>query len=47
MFNMESGQLLNLNVQNALDHIAENFNLTNFLGGACARNSLKKGRYFK
>ena len=42
MFNMESRHLLNLSVQNALDHIAENFNLKNFLGGACARNSLEK-----
>ena len=42
MFNMESRHLLNLSVQNALDHIAENFSLKNFLGGACARNSLEK-----
>ena len=42
MFNMESRQLLNLNVQNSLDHIVANFNLKNFLGGACARNSLKR-----
>ena len=42
MFNMESRHLLNLSAQNALDHIAENFNLKNFLGGACARNSLEK-----
>ena len=42
MFNMESRHLLNLSVQNALDHIAENFNLKNFLGGACSRNSLEK-----
>ena len=42
MFNMESRHLLNLSVQNALDHIAENFNLKNFLGGACARNSVEK-----
>ena len=42
MFNMESMHLLNLSVQNALEHIAENFNLKNFLGGACARNSLEK-----
>ena len=42
MFNMESRHLLNLSVQNALDHIAENFNPKNFLGGACARNSLEK-----
>ena len=42
MFNMESRHLLNLSVQNALDHVAENFNLKNFLGGACARNSLEK-----
>ena len=42
MFNMESRHLLNLSVQNALDHTAENFNLKNFLGGACARNSLEK-----
>ena len=41
MFNMESMHLLNLSVQNALEHIAENFNLKNFLGGACARNSLE------
>ena len=27
---------------NALDCISENFNLKNFLGGACARNSLEK-----
>ena len=42
MFNMESRHLLNLSVQNALEHIAENFNLKNFPGGACARNSLEK-----
>ena len=39
---MESTYLLNLSVQNALDFISENFNLKNFLGGACARNSLEK-----
>ena len=39
---MESRHLLNLSVQNALEHIAENFNLKNFPGGACARNSLEK-----
>ena len=42
MFNMESRHLLNLSVQNALDCISENFNLKNFPGGACARNSLEK-----
>ena len=42
MFNMESRDLLNLSVQNALDCILENFNLKNFPGGACARNSLEK-----
>ena len=30
------------NLQNALDCISENFNLKNFPGGACARNSLQK-----
>ena len=39
---MESGHSLNLSVQNALDCISENFNLKNFPGGACARNSIKK-----
>ena len=34
IFNLESSRLLNLSVQN--------FNLKNFLGGACARNSLEK-----
>ena len=38
---MESRHLLNLSVQNALDCILENFNLKNFPGGACARNSEK------
>ena len=42
MSNMESRHLLNLSVQNALDCIKENFNLKNFPGGACARNSLEK-----
>jgi len=42
MFNMESRHLLNLSVQNALDCISKNFNLKNFTGGACARNSLEK-----
>ena len=42
MFNMESRHLLNLSVQNALDCISENFNLKNFPGGACARNSLER-----
>ena len=35
------GILRNLSVQNALDCISENFNLKNFLGGACTRNSLE------
>ena len=39
---MESRHLLNLSVQNALDCISEKFNLKNFSGGACARNSLEK-----
>ena len=39
---MESGHSLNLSVQNALDCISESFNLKNFFGGACARNSIKK-----
>ena len=42
MFNMESRHLLNLSVQNALDCISQNFNLKNFPGGACARDSLEK-----
>ena len=42
MFNMESRHLLNLRVQNALDYISDNFNLKNFRGLACARNSLEK-----
>ena len=42
MFNMESRHLPNLSVQNALDCISENFNLKNFPGGACPRNSLEK-----
>ena len=42
MFNMESRHLLNLSVQNALDCISENFNLKQFPGKACARNSLEK-----
>ena len=42
MFNMESRNLLNLSVQNALNCISERFNLKNFPGGACARNSLVK-----
>ena len=42
MFDMESRHLLNLSVQNALDCISENFNLKNFPGEACARNSLGK-----
>ena len=42
MFNMESRHLLNLSVQNALERISENFNLKNFPGGSCARNSLEK-----
>ena len=53
MFNKESRYLLNLDVQNALDCISENFNLKNFPPGAYARNSLEKhtfrspdGRYF-
>ena len=45
MFNMESRHLLNLRVQNALDCISENFNLKNFPGGACARNSQKKSPF--
>ena len=39
---MESRHLPNLSVQNALDCISENFNLKNFPGGACPRNSLEK-----
>ena len=39
---MESGHSLNLNVQNALDCISENFNLKNVPVGACTRNSIKK-----
>ena len=39
---MESSDLLNLSVQNALDCISENFNLKNIPGGACAQNSLEK-----
>ena len=39
---MEYRHLLILSVQNALDCIAENFNLKNFPGGACTRNSLEK-----
>ena len=42
MFNMESRHLLNLSVQKARDCISENFNLKNFPGGACTRNSLEK-----
>ena len=42
MFIMESRHLLNLSVQNALDCISDNFNLKNFPGGACARNSPEK-----
>ena len=42
MFNMKSRHLLNLSVQNALDCLSENFNLKNFPGGACSRNSLEK-----
>ena len=42
MFNMVSRHLLNLRVQNALDYISDNFNLKNFRGLACARNSLEK-----
>ena len=42
MFNMESRHLLNISVQNAKDCISENFNLKNFPGGACGRNSLEK-----
>ena len=38
----ETGHLLNLRVQNELDYISEKFNLKNFSGGACARNSLEK-----
>ena len=43
MFNMESRHLLKLSVQNALGCILENFNLKNFPGVACARNSPEKG----
>ena len=39
---MESRHLLNLSVQNTPDGIAENFNLKNFPGGACARKSIEK-----
>ena len=39
---MESRHLLNLSVQNALGYISDNFNLKNFPGGACDRNSLEK-----
>ena len=39
---MESRHLLNLRVQNALEYISDNFNLKNFRGLACARNSLEK-----
>ena len=42
MFNMESRHLLNSRVQNALEYISDNFNLKNFRGLACARNSLEK-----
>ena len=42
MFNMKSRHLLNLSDQNALDCLSENFNLKNFPGGACSRNSLEK-----
>ena len=42
MFNMESRQLLNLSIQNALDCISENFNLKNFPGGACTQNFPEK-----
>ena len=42
---MESRHLLNLRVQNALDCISENFNLKNFPGGACARNSQKNSPF--
>ena len=41
-YDMESRHLLNSSVQNALDCISENFNLKNFPGGACARNSVEK-----
>ena len=34
--------MLNLSVQNALGCISEKFNLKNFSGGACSRNSLAK-----
>ena len=43
MLKMESRHLLNVSVQNALDCISENFNLKNFPGRACARNSPEKG----
>ena len=39
---MVSRHLLNLRVQNALEYISDNFNLKNFRGLACARNSLEK-----
>ena len=42
MLNKESRHLLNLSVQNALDCISEKFNLKNFPGEACARNSIEK-----
>ena len=42
MFSIGFRHLLNLSAQNALDCIAENFNLKHFPGGACARNSLEK-----
>ena len=38
--------LRNLSVQNPPDCLSENFNLKNFPGGACARNSLKKSASF-
>ena len=44
MFNMESRHLpKKKSVQNALGCILENFNLENFPGEACARNSPEKG----
>ena len=42
MFNMESTHLRNLSIQDALDCTSENFNLKNFPGEACARNSLEQ-----
>ena len=37
-----SKHVLNLSVQNALDCLSKNFNLKNFTGGTCARDSLEK-----